>query len=68
MQTIKQIYEATDAHTLKELAKENKLDYIVIDGSNRSSQDYKVNETLIKNTFKPVFQYPLSGTAICEVK
>ncbi len=68
MGIVKNIYGATDANTLKELVKENKIDYIVIDNSNRETKDYRLNEELIKNTFKPVYSDPSSNTQIYKVK
>jgi len=68
MKTVKNIYGASDANTLRELIKENEIDYIVIDNSNRETEDYTLNEGLIKSTFKPVYDDPTSNTQIYKVK
>lgn len=68
MRIVKNIYGASDANTLRELIEENEIDYIVIDDSNRHTEDYTLNEDLIKSTFEPVFNDPVSNTQIYKVK
>lgn len=65
---VKAIYGASNAETLKKLVKDNKIDYIVVDNTNRENKEYELNEDLIKNTFSLAFADDASNTAIYEVK
>lgn len=51
----KRIYSCNDASTLKSLVESNNIDYIVVDDGNRTSQDYVINEAIIKETYPAVF-------------
>lgn len=48
----KEIFTAVDESVLKELVRENNISYIVIDNAIRDSDNYTVNEQLIKDTFE----------------
>jgi flavorubredoxin len=49
------MYEAETPEQLKELIKANYIRFIVVDHTNRDSQDYVVNEANIQNTYKCVY-------------
>lgn len=66
--TVKSIYGARDAETMKKLVKENKINYIVVDNGNRENNEYVLNENLIKSTFSLAFMDAASNIAIYEVK
>jgi hypothetical protein len=65
---VKQIYGGSDAAQVKSLVKENGISYIVIEDDNRNSEDYKLNEKLIKDTFKPVYENEESRIEIYSTK
>lgn len=48
----RRIFTAADENTLKELVIENNISYIVIDNAIRNSENYTVNEQLMKDTFE----------------
>lgn len=50
------IYSAQDADALRGLCAREGIDYILVDDSNRSSQDYVLNEQLIAACFPAVFR------------
>lgn len=61
-QIVSQIYGGTDKKQLIQLVKENDIDYIVVENSNRESKPYTLNEALIQTTFKEV--YNVNGITI----
>ena len=52
---IEQIYSAESPEELYELVDETEIDYIVVDGINRISETYELNEDTIINSFERVF-------------
>lgn len=52
---VKRIYSAASSQTLKELVYEHDISYIVVENDNRNSSDYKLNESLIEQTFVEVY-------------
>ena len=52
----KQIYGGTDEDKVRELVQKNNIRYIVVEEDNRNSKKYKLNESLIKKTFKLVYE------------
>lgn len=50
------IYGGKDSGQVKRLVEKGGIDYIVIEDENRKSELYKLNEELIKNTFKLVYE------------
>lgn len=61
---VSEIYSCSDEKRIRELVKENKIDYIVIDDGNRNSKLYILNEGLIKQSFQLVFKDDSSRTFI----
>lgn len=51
---VNSIYGATDTHTLKNIVKQENIDYIIIENENRDSKEYNLNEDLIINTYELV--------------
>jgi hypothetical protein len=56
MEQMKSIYEADSSEKLTELIEANNINYIIIDGDNRFSEDYQLNEENIKNTYALVYE------------
>lgn len=52
---VKAMYEAASPKELDTLVKENKIRYIIVDWSNRNSEDYVLNEDNIKATYECVY-------------
>ena len=52
---VKLMYEAATPQELIALVKENKIDFIIVDQSNRSSQEYLLNEDNIRRTYECVY-------------
>lgn len=52
---VKQIYGGTNVEQVKELVKQNRIGYIVIEQTNRDSQEYVLNEELINKNFTLVY-------------
>jgi hypothetical protein len=52
---VKKIYSATNADTLKALVKEHNISYVVVENDNRNSNEYRLNEQLIEETFEQVY-------------
>lgn len=52
---VKLMYEAKTPEELRELVKENRIRYIIVDNDNRSSEDYRLNEANISSTFECVY-------------
>lgn len=50
--TITQIYSAADKTTACSLLQKNEINYVMISGSERSANHFKLNEALFKNQFK----------------
>lgn len=48
---VAEMYDCSSGERLKELAEENRIDYIIVDYYNRISEDYEVNEELIASVF-----------------
>ncbi len=54
---VRKMYEADTPAKLDELVKENKIRFIIIDGFNRNSQDYQLNEQNIRKTYQCVVEF-----------
>lgn len=52
---VNEMYEADSPEELDQLVKENKIRFIIVDYSNRVSEDYVLNEDNIKNTYASVY-------------
>ena len=50
-----EIYSAEDPETLLRLLREEKIDFVFIDDTNRTSDDYALNESLIADTLRKVY-------------
>ncbi len=55
-EVVKQIYGCWDETVLKNLVRNHRIDYIVIEPENRQADFYLLNEALIRNTFRLVYQ------------
>lgn len=53
---VKQIFEAENADKLRQLLKQEKIAYILIDQDVRENKEYIINEPLLRQTFPLVFQ------------
>ncbi len=49
------IYGATERETLKKLVQQENIAFIVIDASNRLTEEYDLNEAIFDSTYKKVF-------------
>jgi hypothetical protein len=52
---VKEMYEADTREALDRLVRENDIRFIIVDYSNRSSEDYIVNEANIRSTYQCVY-------------
>lgn len=52
---VKEIYSCTDSDRLRSLLDENDIDYVVVDYHNRVSEDYELNEDIIKDNLDVAF-------------
>ncbi|MBR6274258.1 MAG: hypothetical protein IKR27_04515 [Lachnospiraceae bacterium] len=52
---VKAMYEAASSDELRELVSENNIRFIVVDNSVRNSENYRVNENVIAQTFGCVY-------------
>lgn len=50
------IYGGYEPDQVKELLRQNKIRYIVIEDGNRTSQEYRLNETLFRENFQLVYE------------
>lgn len=53
---VKLMYEADSPKELDGLVEKNKISYIIVDNENRITENYKLNEENIKNTYKCVYE------------
>lgn len=58
---VKDIYGGSEILTTRNLLKENKIDYVVIDDSNRFSLWHKVNEALFDRNFELIYSNTRQG-------
>lgn len=65
---VKEIYTAQTQEALKNLVKENGIDYIVVENANRLNTEYGVNEALISSTYPLVRAFEFENTKIYQVK
>lgn len=56
MEEVKLMYESSTSYELQLLVNRNKIDYIIIDYDNRVSEDYVLNENIIRNTYELVYE------------
>lgn len=49
------IFDGSSVESIRQLARDEHIDYIVIDDALRDSSNYELNEELIKKAFTPVF-------------
>ena len=54
-ENVAEIYSAQDADTLLRRLREEKIDYVYIDDTNRMSEEYVLNESLISDTLREVY-------------
>jgi hypothetical protein len=52
---VKEMYEADSPAKLEALVQENHIRFIIVDKTNRDSEDYTVNEANIQNTYQCVY-------------
>ncbi|TYQ16207.1 UNVERIFIED_CONTAM: hypothetical protein Cloal_2729 [Acetivibrio alkalicellulosi] len=65
---VNDIYQSTSSDKLKKLVQQHNIDYIVIEHENRTSDKYKLNEDIIKNTFNLVFEDSYYKISIYKTK
>ena len=54
-ENVAEIYSAQDADTLLRRLREEKIDYVYIDDTNRMSEEYVLKESLISDTLREVY-------------
>jgi hypothetical protein len=52
---VKKIYSAANADTLKALVMGHNISYIVVENDNRNTDEYRLNEKLVEETFEQVY-------------
>ncbi|MBQ3095343.1 MAG: hypothetical protein IJC53_02755 [Clostridia bacterium] len=62
-----EIYGAADAETLLALLREENIDYVLVDDTNRTSEDYVLNESLIADTLREVYADASAKTFVYAV-
>lgn len=62
-----EIYGAQDAETLLRLLREENIDYVFVDDTNRTSEDYILNEGLIDETLRKVYADAAGKTLVYAV-
>ena len=62
-----EIYAAPDAETLLRLLREENIDYVFIDDTNRTSEDYVLNESLFAETLREVYADAAGKTFVYAV-
>ncbi len=65
---MKQIYGSSDRDELRALAVSEGIDYIVVEEQNRSSEDYQLNEEILRSTFDVAFEDTARKIVIFSVK